>query len=107
MISLNSGPAPDILYADERLDIRTSGCDQIRVTGEIDVTNSDAMVKALLPALDGRRCPVVDVGGLAFIDLYGLRSLASLSDEQVRLRNVQPNLARMLGLLAWSTFSVS
>jgi hypothetical protein len=108
---LSPAPTPDVLYTDAQLSIWCSGRGHIRLSGQIDVTNSDAAIKALLLQYGGRQAPTCDVGDLEFIDLYGLRTLTLLSDDPVdhpvRLRNVQPGLERVLDLLAWPTFSIT
>ncbi|GII28365.1 STAS domain-containing protein [Planotetraspora mira] len=115
MAKVNGRPStastPDVLYTDAQLNIRCSGRGHIRLSGQIDVTNSDAAIKALLLLYGGKQAPTCDVGDLEFIDLYGLRTLALLSDDPVdhpvRLRNVQPGLERVLELLDWPTFAIT
>ncbi|MCT9934835.1 STAS domain-containing protein [Planotetraspora sp. A-T 1434] len=101
---------PNVLYADRQLRVRSSGDGLLRLSGQIDLTNGDAVASALGRdhSDDGR--VTVDVGELEFIDLYGLRTLALLSGDPlgrpVHLRNVQPALQRLLVLLAWPTFTI-
>ncbi|GAA4590073.1 hypothetical protein GCM10023194_46000 [Planotetraspora phitsanulokensis] len=108
---LSQASMPDVLYTDDQLSIRCSGRGRIRLSGQIDVTNSDAAIKALLLLYGGGQAPTCDVEDLEFIDLYGLRTLTLLSDDPVdhpvRLSNVQPGLERVLDLLAWPTFAIT
>jgi len=90
-----------ILYADRQLEISQLQAERaVRLRGEIDVSNSDALSAALARAQNGGTEIVVDVADLRFIDLSGLRILAFASPGRpVRLRNVPPHLTRLLTMV--------
>jgi len=108
--SFESALRTNVLYADRQLSIQASGDGSISISGQIDLTNSDAIATALTNARADDGTIIVDVAGLQFIDLYGLRTLALLSKDPlgrpVRLRNVPPSLRRLLGLLSWPSFTI-
>ncbi|MBP2708648.1 STAS domain-containing protein [Microbispora sp. RL4-1S] len=107
--SFESTAPLDLLYADTQISVRSIADGSVRLVGQIDLTNGDAVADALA----GRRRStviVMDVAELNFIDLYGLRILALLSedprDRPVELRNPRPSLVRLLQLLSWPTFTL-
>ncbi|ETK34649.1 STAS domain-containing protein [Microbispora sp. ATCC PTA-5024] len=98
----------DVLYVDQQISVRSSDDGSISLAGQLDLTNGDAVASALSGSRAG--AVIVDVAELKFVDLYGLRTLAMLADDPlglpVRLRNVQPSLRRLLGLLSWSSLQI-
>ncbi|MFG1946018.1 STAS domain-containing protein [Nonomuraea sp. NPDC048826] len=77
----------------------------VRLVGEIDITNSQAVDHALRCCWGGDAPLVVDTGALTFVDLSGLRVLAmpALSPEcrWIRLVNLTPFQRRLLDLMGW------
>ncbi|GAA0383376.1 hypothetical protein GCM10009530_37770 [Microbispora corallina] len=100
----------DVLYVDQQISVRSADDGSVSLAGQLDLTNGDAVASALAGSRDAAGVVIVDVAELKFVDLYGLRTLAMLSDDPlgppVRLRNVQPSLRRLLGLLSWSSFQI-
>ncbi|MGI5162115.1 STAS domain-containing protein [Microbispora sp. CA-102843] len=101
----------NLLYLDKQLVVRASDDGSVRLIGQIDLTNGDAIADTLHRewARPGTGT-VVDVAELQFIDLYGLRALALLSDiplgRPIRLHNVKPGLHKVLSLLDWPAFAI-
>ncbi|MEO3808443.1 STAS domain-containing protein [Sphaerisporangium sp. B11E5] len=95
----------NVLYEDGHLRIAWAEGGWVRVTGEVDLSNSAALAAMLsrLSAEHGRLD--VDVAGLRFVDLSGLRSLIhtpALADgSPARLHNVPSHLRRLMTLLGW------
>ncbi|MBN6050907.1 STAS domain-containing protein, partial [Nonomuraea sp. RK-328] len=77
----------------------------VTLVGEIDVSNCEALTRALTACRAGGGHVTVDTGRLTFIDLAGLRALImpALPAPQrwVRLRNVTPYQERLLHLIGW------
>ncbi|WP_197093534.1 STAS domain-containing protein [Nonomuraea sp. SBT364] len=97
-----------LLYEDQQLRITVLAAPPdpaVRLCGEIDVTNSPALARAL--ALSREGCPrlIVDTGALSFIDLSGIRVLVMPAlpptERWIRLRNITPCQRRMLELMGW------
>nr|WP_191910095.1 STAS domain-containing protein [Microbispora cellulosiformans] len=101
----------NLLYTDPQLSIRTSADGSVRLIGQIDLTNGDAIAGALNKAWTKAGAQAVDVAELKFIDLYGLRALAVLSDSPVghpiQLDNVRPALRKLLVMLDWPAFTMA
>ncbi|EHR63419.1 STAS domain-containing protein [Saccharomonospora cyanea] len=58
---------------------------EILLTGEIDLSNSDAVKEKIFGSIDNRLVAVtIDLGGLSYIDSAGLRILFALA-ERLRL----------------------
>ncbi|MEU6407691.1 STAS domain-containing protein [Microbispora sp. NPDC046933] len=100
----------NLLYLDKQLIVRASRDGSVRLIGQIDLTNGDAFADALHREWTRPGMGTVDVAELQFIDLYGLRALALLSDtplgRPIRLHNVKPGLRKLLTLLDWPAFSI-
>ncbi|GLW23859.1 hypothetical protein DI270_014020 [Microbispora triticiradicis] len=109
--SFESTRTKNLLYTDSQLSIRTSVDGSVRLIGQIDLTNGDAIAGALNKAWTKSGAQGVDVAELRFIDLYGLRALAVLSDSPVghpiQLNNVRPALRKLLLMLDWPAFTMS
>ncbi|MEZ0071519.1 STAS domain-containing protein [Planotetraspora sp. GP83] len=92
-----------ILYADDRLTVWSATVRWVRLSGEIDLTNSEAVALALADARQGDDLVLVDIGQVTFIDLSGLRALALLPAAPprrgMRLVNMPPFLRRLLRTL--------
>ncbi|GGO12633.1 hypothetical protein GCM10010116_25390 [Microbispora rosea subsp. aerata] len=109
--SLESTPHNTILlYLDKQLVVRAREDGSVRLIGQIDITNGDAIADALREKWTTPKAGTVDVAELEFIDLYGLRALALLSDAPlgapIRLHNVKPSLRKLLTLLDWPAFTI-
>lgn len=102
-----------LLYLDKQLVVRSSDDGDtggVRLIGQIDLTNGDAIADTLHREWTRPGTGSVDVAELQFIDLYGLRALALLSDiplgRPIRLHNVKPGLHKLLTLLDWPAFTI-
>jgi anti-anti-sigma factor len=68
------------------------------VSGELDMAVADSFCQGLVSSLDGQR-PVLDLSELTFLDASGIRAilqLARTSGQAVVLRNLRPNIRRVL-----------
>jgi anti-anti-sigma factor len=79
----------------------------VRVKGDIDLSNADAVTTAAERAVSNRASGLVlDLSGVGFLDSAGLRVVFRLArrlgDRQQRLRLVVPEGARIARLLALS-----
>jgi anti-anti-sigma factor len=78
----------------------------LAVSGELDISNRDILRSVLLAATTRTPCPlfVLDLSGLYFVDIGGIRTLVSGTEPyrrrggQVRLRGAQPQVDRLLQL---------
>jgi anti-anti-sigma factor len=83
----------------------------LRLTGELDIATADDMLAAGRRALeDARHGPLfLDLSELSFCDSTGMRSLLRLNHEALRcgrtvvLRNVQPNVRRVMEIAGFDT----
>ncbi|WP_336207426.1 STAS domain-containing protein [Nonomuraea sp. LPB2021202275-12-8] len=99
--------AERLLYADEqlRITVRARVVPAVTLTGEIDITNSQALARALDLARQGSTYIDVDTGALTFVDLSGIRVLVMPtvppSQRWIRLHNITPFQKRLLELVGW------
>ncbi len=71
------------VYADSHLVVtRTDDPFGLRFAGEIDISNSDAVAHSMRIVLGETRRPHVDLSGLSFSDVSGIRALVELALEQ-------------------------
>jgi anti-anti-sigma factor len=57
------------------------GVGVLRLSGEVDVSNVDAMTSQLASALGGVRRGVIDLSGLAYVDSAGVGMLITVAAE--------------------------
>jgi len=81
----------------------------LRVEGEVDLSTSEVFATTLGTMVERGAGDVrVDVQGLDFIDVAGLRALAAaacrlgLQDRRLVLLSVAPHLIRLMDLVGWS-----
>ncbi len=79
----------------------------IRLRGEVDVTNADALGTALARALAGGRSVTVDFREVLFCDLSGLRALvqaaqACAAGQEIHVVALPEHLHRAMRLVGWS-----
>ena len=70
----------------------------VYLSGELDMAIADSFCQGLLSSLNGQR-PVLDLSELTFLDSSGIRAilqLARTSGQSVVLRNLRPNVRRVL-----------
>jgi anti-anti-sigma factor len=76
----------------------------LAVSGEVDISNRDILRSVLLAATARTACRlfVLDLSGVVFLDIGGIRTLVGGTEPcrrgggQVRLRGAQPQVARLL-----------
>ncbi|MDA0633534.1 STAS domain-containing protein [Nonomuraea sp. MCN248] len=99
--------AEEQLYADGMLRVTrtvTPGWALVRLEGDLDVTNRTRALSALRRALRRARPLgdrlIVDVGGVRFIDVAGLRALLDFTEDAAAvLRDVPAQMRRLMDLL--------
>src|SRR5690606_33555857 len=78
----------------------------VLVIGEIDITNSSALARALNSCRRDGQPLTVDTGALTFVDMSGLRVLAlpgvPAEHRWIRLTNLTPFQKRLLELVGWA-----
>ena len=77
----------------------------LRLTGEIDLSNADSLLRDVVTAAASSELVIVDTGGIQFIDSAGLRMLVSaanaIGDRSARLRLVvgaESPIARLVSI---------
>ena len=80
----------------------------LAIAGEIDEATYPALVTSLHELADGHREVSLDLSGVSYCDLAGLRAMVQLAagDEagqarHVRLRNVPPHIVMVLAITGW------
>jgi anti-anti-sigma factor len=80
---------------------------RLRLRGEIDVANSDAIATAVSSALAEADLVVVDFHGVLFCDLSGLRALVRAAQEsgahqRIVVAGLPEHLRRALSIVGWA-----
>ncbi|MGH7764940.1 MAG: STAS domain-containing protein, partial [Candidatus Dormibacteraceae bacterium] len=69
------------MYVDKHLVVtRTSNPVGLRFSGEIDMTNSHAVVRSLTATFPNSGHPHLDLTGLIFCDISGIRALVDAAE---------------------------
>ena len=101
----------DVLYEDAHLRVIWTADGWVRISGEIDLSNSKALAAALTARSASHGTLDVDIAGLRFVDLSGLRSLIHPGPAEqasaVRLHNVPVHVRRLMALLGWEPASAN
>lgn len=83
----------------------------LTITGDLDMISAGTLVPTmtgLVGALDGQADQIVlDLAGLAFLDITGARALVAAvhavpNGPPVTVRSISPIARRLLGVLGWS-----
>lgn len=96
------------VYADSQLVVmRTSMPPGLRFAGEIDVSNSDAVAQSIRIALGDTSRSHVDVSGLSFMDVSGIRAFVdaahALGDgRQLLLHGLAHQLETVMRVTGWA-----
>jgi anti-anti-sigma factor len=108
MEELFSGVADGPVYADSHLVVtRTRQPAGLRFAGEIDISNSDAVAQSVRIALADASRPHLDVSGLSFIDVSGIRALVDAAQDlgdgrQLLLHGLAPQLETVMRVTGWT-----
>ena len=106
LFAARAGDAP--VYADKHLVVtRTDHPEGFRLAGEIDITNSDAVIRSVRMAVADEGDPHIDVSGLSFCDISGIRALvdaaASLGEgRRMLLHGLPEQLETVMRVTGWS-----
>ena len=101
-----SGDGP--VYADKHLVVtRTSEPAGLRFAGEIDITNSQAVGQALRLAFVDTEKPHLDLSGLSFCDISGIRALVDIAldldhGRSLLLHGLPEQLEKVMRVTGWS-----
>lgn len=100
----------DTIYRDAQLRVVRTGPRAVAMYGEIDFSNSRAVADVLaLVRAEADDVIVVDVGGLTFVDVSGMRMLAlphlEVTARWLWLCNIPRYLRRLLTILDWDPVS--
>lgn len=97
------------VYADRQLVVtRTGRPTGLRFAGEIDITNSSAVGDALKVFFNGHGDHHLDVSGLSFCDVSGIRALVDIAVElgegrKLLLHGLPDQLQAVLRVTGWSS----
>ncbi|WP_336213834.1 STAS domain-containing protein [Nonomuraea sp. LPB2021202275-12-8] len=101
-------PAEQLLYVDSILRVTCTAMpvsSMIRIVGEVDACNSGELLRALTQARQVDDSLIIDVGGLSFVDVTGLRVLAAVAEAGgAVICNTPPQMSRLMGLLRMPAF---
>ena len=96
------------VYTDRQLVVtRTEMPDGLRFLGEIDLSNSTAIARSLIPLLSMNANPHLDMTDLIFCDVSGIRALVTVAqnlgpDRRLRLHGLEPQIERVIRVIGWS-----
>ena len=96
------------MYADRHLVVtRTETPLGLRFAGEIDMTNSDAVMRAVRIVLSESGDPHLDLSGLSFCDISGIRALVDAATElddgrRMLLHGLPEQLQTVMRVTGWS-----
>ena len=97
------------VYEDDLLRItRTVDPPRLRFQGDIDASNLEAVAEALTVAIVGARDLDLDLSGVAFCDLGGLRAIVRAADSlepsrRLVLRGTPNHLRRVFEMVGWAS----
>jgi anti-anti-sigma factor len=104
---LEAASGGGIVYADKHLVVRrTEEPDGLYFAGEIDVTNSHAVAESLGNASMGDADIHLDLSGLSFCDISGIRSLVDAAESRqtgrLMLHGLPALLQTVMHVTGWS-----
>jgi anti-anti-sigma factor len=106
LFAATNGDGP--VYADKHLVVtRTENPDGFRFAGEIDITNSDAVMQSLRMAMADAGDPHLDLSRLSFCDISGIRALVDTSTSlgvgrRILLHGLPEQLETVMRVTGWS-----
>ena len=87
---------------------QTSSPNELAISGDIDEATYPALVTSLHELAEGHQEVQVDLGGVSYCDLAGLRAIVRLAGDgstgparHVRLRNVPSYIRVVLAISGW------
>jgi anti-anti-sigma factor len=96
------------VYADRHLVVmRTTEPRGLRFAGEIDISNSDAVGQSVRIALGDAPRSHLDLSGLSFIDVSGVRALVDAARDlgdgrELRLHGLARQLKTVMRAIGWA-----
>ncbi|HET9781060.1 MAG TPA: STAS domain-containing protein [Candidatus Dormibacteraeota bacterium] len=108
MDELFSGTHEGPVYADSHLVVtRTERPPGLRFAGEIDISNSDAVAQSIRIALSDVSRSHLDVSGLSFIDVSGIRAFVDAAHDlgegrQLFLHGLAHQLETVMRVTGWA-----
>ena len=100
-----------VAYDDGVLRITHTGPADLAIAGEIDESTHSGLVRTLQQLASGQRSVQIDLGGVTYCDLAGMRSILSLGrtgpldrppgDTDLVLRDPPEQLRTILQILGW------
>ena len=106
LFAATAGDGP--VYADKHLVVtRTSNPEGFRFAGEIDITNSDAVMQSVRLALADLGDPHLDLSRLSFCDISGIRALVDAAatlgvGRRMLLHGLPDQLETVMRVTGWS-----
>jgi anti-anti-sigma factor len=102
------GRAKGPVYADRHLVVmRTTQPSGLRFAGEIDISNSDAVGQSVRIALGDAPRSHLDLSGLSFIDVSGIRALVDAAHDfgdgrELLLHGLARQLKTIMRAIGWA-----
>lgn len=106
LFAANAGDGP--VYADKHLVVtRTANPNGLRFAGEIDVTNSSAVMDSVRMAISDAGDPHLDLSRLSFCDISGIRALVDVAaglgeGRRMLLHGLPEQLQTVMRVTGWS-----
>ncbi len=96
------------MYVDKQLVVtRTAGPAGLRFSGEIDMTNAHAVVRSLTAAFPTEGHPHLDLTGLIFCDISGIRALVDAAEglgtnRRLLIHGLPEQIQNVIRVTGWS-----
>jgi anti-anti-sigma factor len=98
----------DIVSAERNLVVtRTSSPAGLRVTGEVDTSNSSSLADSIRTGFPDGEDPHLDLSGLSFVDISGIRELVNLArefgpDRRLLIHGLPAQLETVMQVTGWT-----
>ena len=98
----------DVLYGDKNLTVsRTTTPDGLRFAGEIDISNSSSLAEAIWAGFPDGGDPHLDLSGVSFCDISGIRVLVDIALEmgpgrRLLLHGLPAQLETVMKVTGWA-----
>lgn len=99
------GVGPAGVFVSRTMEIAAAGPGALRLSGEVDVSNVPSLTSALRATADGRSALVLDLAGLDFIDVAGMRAIRdaalglAIRGGELAVLSPRPAVERVIGLM--------